>query len=253
MNSKKLGNNIAIVTGARRGIGKAIALELAKQGAKVVVSDIDEKECQLVVEEIKNLGSEGLAIKCDVSNQGDVEAMITKTIKEFGQLDIMVNNAGIVEFKPIEELSEADWQKTIDIDLKGVYLGSKIAAQEMVKKKYGKIINTASIAAKIGYPQISQYCAAKAGVCGFTRSLAVELAPLGINVNAVLPGVIDTPMAASIKDDPKVLEGTIAKVPKGRVGKPEDIANAVAFLASDDADYILGQEIVVDGGWTIAS
>lgn len=253
MSEKNLEGKVAIVTGARRGIGKAIALELASRGAKVTVSDIDEAECQAVVDEIKKMGSEGLAVKCDVSKEQEVEQLIEKTVSTLGGLDIMVNNAGIVEFKPIADMSESDWQKTLDIDLKGVFLCSKAAAKKMTEQKSGKIVNTASIAAKIGYPQISQYCAAKAGVCGFTRALAVELAPSGINVNTVLPGVIDTPMAASIKSDPEQLKAILAKIPKGRVGKPEDIAHAVAFLSSDEADYITGAEIVVDGGWTIAS
>jgi len=253
MTGKNLQGKVAVVTGARRGIGKAIALKLAQQGAKVVVSDINQEECQKVVNKIKNLGSTGLAVKCDVTNKQDIDKMISETIKKFRQLDIMVNNASIVEYKSIQEMTEKDWQRTIDIDLKGVYLCSKTAIEKMAKEKSGKIINIASIAAKVGYAQISQYCAAKAGVTGFTRALAIETAPLGINVNTVLPGVIDTPMAKSLKDDPKILEATLAKIPKGRIGKAGDIANAVAFLASDDADYITGSEIVVDGGWTIAS
>jgi len=232
---------------------EAIALKLAQRGAKVIVSDTNQEECQKVVGKIENLGSTGLAIKYDVTNKQNVDKMINEAVKKFGGLDIMVNNAGIVEYKSIQEMTEEDWQRTIDIDLKGVYLCSKVAIEKIAKEKSGKIINVASIAAKVGYAQISQYCAAKAGVTGFTRALAIEIAPLGINVNAVLPGVIDTPMTKSLKDDPKILEATLAKIPKDRVGKAKNIANTVAFLASDNADYITGSETVVDGGWTIAS
>lgn len=245
----KLKDKIAIVTGSKRGIGKSIALEFAKEGAKVVVSDIDLKECQDVCDEIKKLGSDAIAIKCDVSKKEDVDNMVEKTIQKFKKIDILVNNAGVAPMKPFVEMTEKDWDFTMNINLKGVFLCSNAAAKHMVKQKSGKIVSIASIAGKVGFINTSAYCASKGGVINFTRELALELSPYNINVNAVAPGIIVTKMTEDLLKDKQVREGLLANIPLGREGKPEEIAKAVVFLASDDSSYVTGHTLVVDGGW----
>jgi len=247
-----LENKIALVTGARRGIGRGIALTLAKAGAKVAVTDIDEKECEQVVKEIEKMGGQAIAKKMDVTNKEEIDETIEATIKKFGKLDILVNNAGICPFKPFLELTEQDWDKVLEINLKGYFLCAQRAAKEMIKQKWGRIVNIASVAMGqmgVGMANIVHYVASKGGVAGMTEALAVELSPQGINVNAISPGVIETKMAEPVISDPKAKESLLARVPKGRTGKPEDIANAVLFLASEEADYITGAILVVDGGW----
>jgi NAD(P)-dependent dehydrogenase (short-subunit alcohol dehydrogenase family) len=247
-----LDGKVALVTGARRGIGRGIALALAEAGAKVVVTDIDEKECEAVVKEIEKLGSEGLAKKLDVTNKKEVEEAIKAAVDKFGKLDILVNNAGICPFKPFLELTEEDWDKVLDINLKGYFLCAQAAAKEMAKQKWGRIINIASVAmgqTGIGFPNLVHYVASKGGVAGMTEAMALELAPYGINVNAISPGVIETKMAEPVISDPAAREGILKRVPKGRVGQPKDIASAVVYLASEEADYVTGAILVVDGGW----
>jgi len=247
-----LSGKVAIVTGARRGIGKGIALALAQAGADVVVSDINLEDCQKVVEEIEGLGRRGLAVKCDVTQKLEVDGMIQKTVEEFGKVDILVNNAGIVEFKPFLELTEEDWDKVLAVNLKGYFLCAQAAAREMVKQKWGRIINIASIASGqvgVGFPQIAHYCASKGGIVALTEALALELSPLGINVNAIGPGVIETDMTKGMLSDEKTKQGILLRTPKGRVGQPRDIGAAAVFLASDEADYVTGATLFVDGGW----
>ena len=250
-----LKGKVVIITGARRGMGKADALAFAKNGAKVVVADISQEECQLVVDEIKKSGGEGLAVKCDVTNEKEIEEMVKKTIEKFGKVDILVNNAGICQFKPFLELTKEEWQRTLDINLKGYFLCAKATAKEMVKQKSGAIVNIASIVmGQIGKGMagLAHYSASKGGIAALTKTLALELAPYNIRVNAIAPGAIDTPMVASAKADPKVLEQTLAMIPLHRMGKPEEIANAVLFLSSKASSYITGSIIVVDGGWLAA-
>ncbi len=247
-----LKNKIAIVTGARRGMGRTHAIILAKAGAKVVVSDILLEDCEKVVAEIKKEGGEALAIKCDVSKKKEVDEMVEKTIKEFGKVDILVNNAGICQFKPFLEITEEEWDKTIDINLKGYFLCAQAAAKEMVKQKSGVIINIASIAmgqVGVGFTTLAHYCASKGGIVAMTETLALELAPYNIRVNAVAPGLIDTPMVDSVRQDPKAMEGILSRVPLRRAGEPEEVSNAVLFLASDESSYMTGSTMVVDGGW----
>ncbi|OGZ18617.1 MAG: hypothetical protein A2175_02600 [Candidatus Nealsonbacteria bacterium RBG_13_42_11] len=251
MNSN-LKNKVAIITGARRGMGKADALLLSQVGAKVVVADISQEECQLVADEIKKNGGEALAIKCDVTNKKEIEEMVKKTVEKFGQVDILVNNAGICEFKPFLEMTEEEWKKTLDINLKGYFLCAQACAKEMAKQKSGVIVNIASVVmGQIGKGMagLAHYSASKGGIAALTKTLALELAPYNIRVNTIAPGAIDTPMAASSKIDPKMLEATLAMIPLHRMGKPEEIASTVLFLASEDSSYITGSIIVVDGGW----
>lgn len=251
MNSN-LKNKVAIITGARRGMGKADALLLAGAGAKVVVADISQEECQLVADEIKKNGGEALAVKCDVTNKKDIEEMVKKTVEQFGKVDILVNNAGICEFKPFLEMTEEEWKKTLDINLKGYFLCAQAAAKEMIKQKSGAIVNIASVAMGQmgkGMAGLAHYSASKGGIAALTKTLALELAPYNIRVNAIAPGAINTPMSASTKNDPKIMEATLAMIPLHRMGKPEEIASTVLFLTSEDSSYITGSIVVVDGGW----
>lgn len=250
-----LKDKVAIVTGARRGMGKAHALVLAKAGAKVVVSDISQEECDEVVKEIKKNNGEAIAIKCDVSDKAEVDDLVKKTIEKWGKVDIFVNNAGILQFKPFLDLTEEDWDKVLDVNLKGYFLCAQAAAKEMVKQKSGSIINIASIAmgqVGVGFPTLSHYSASKGGIVALTETIAAELAPYNIRVNAVAPGGIDTPMVGAIKDNPQAMEGTLSRIPMKRLGKPEEVANLVLFLASDASSYMTGSTVVIDGGYLAA-
>ncbi|EKD87242.1 MAG: 3-oxoacyl-(acyl-carrier protein) reductase [uncultured bacterium] len=245
-----LSGKVALVTGASSGIGRGIALTLALQGAKVVVTARRLEKLQALSAEIKNRGKESLAIQMDVTKRNEVDAAISETIKTFGGLDILVNNAGVLDYSPFLEMKEEAWDKVIDTNLKGYFYCAQAAAREMVKNKQGRIINIASIASGgvgIGYPMITHYVASKGGIVGFTEALAAELGPMGITVNAIGPGAIESEMTTSITEEQ--MKGMIARLPIKRIGKPEDIAAAVIYLASDEASYATGVTLYVDGGW----
>ncbi len=235
----------AIVTGAGVGIGKGIASALADEGYNVVVADIDEENGRKVAEELSGRGVQSLAVKCDVSSAADVERLFSQTAETFGKVDVLVNNAGIYPFVPFEKMQESDWDKVMDVNLKSVFLCSKEALKTM--SEGGRIINISSIASLVGFSGLTHYCATKGGVNGMVRALALEMAPKNITVNAVAPGVIRTPGTRVVEDLEKQM---MPMIPLARVGQPEDIANAVVFLASEKSSYITGQVIVVDGGWT---
>ncbi len=248
----ELKNKVAIITGARRGMGKAHAKLFAQEGAKVVVSDISKEDCQKVVEEIEKEGGEAIACKCDVTQKKEIDETIEKAVEKWGKIDILVNNAGIAQFKSFFEMTEKDWDRTIDINLKGYFLCAQAAAKQMKKQEKGVIINIASVAMGgqgIGFPEIVHYCASKGGIVGMTEALAVELASHKIRVNAVSPGLIETKMIDPIKQDPKTEKAMLGRVPMGRAGTPEEVSNLVLFLASDKSSYITGSTVVVDGGW----
>lgn len=250
MKNLRLEGKVVLVTSSGQGIGRGIALALAKEGARVVVSDITDRMHD-VVKEILDLGSSAFAVKADVSSAEQVREMIKKSIEQFSRIDILVNNAGIFPFKPLVEMTESDWDKVLNVNLKGVFNCTQAVAPQMITQKSGKIINIASIAgAVIGYTHLAHYSAAKAGVIGFTRATALELAPYGINVNTIAPGAIETP-GAKIDMDVESTKQLIQAIPLKRIGQPEDIANTVIFLASDESSYITGQCLVVDGGYTV--
>ncbi|MBI2064735.1 MAG: SDR family oxidoreductase [Candidatus Yanofskybacteria bacterium] len=251
----ELKDKIAIVTGARRGMGRTHALALATQGAKLVVTDIDTNECMSVVEEIKTSGGEAICFKMDVSNQAEVNQVFDEVIKHYGRLDILVNNAGIYSPKPALEITEEEWERTIHINLKGQFLCAQRAAREMAKNKWGRIINISSVASGqvgVGIAGGAHYTASKGGIIGMTETLAIEWAPLGINVNAIGPGAIDTPMVSASQIPKDAMDAMLAAVPLKRIGRPEEVSAAVVFLASEEASYITGATLYVDGGWLAA-
>ncbi len=246
----KLGGKVAVVTGSSRGIGRAIAIKFAKEGASVVVNSRKKESAQKVADEIKRSGGKAIAVEGDVSNPKTAKKLVNAAVKEFGSLDIFVNNAGVISYANFLDLKEEQWDSLMAVDLKGVFMCSQAAARQMIKQgDGGKIINISSIAGFIGFHNLAHYCAAKAGVIELTKQMALELAPYKINVNSVGPGAIKTVMTKQVESDPKQLKEIIARIPLGRMGEPEEIANVVAFFASDEASYVTGETIFVDGGW----
>ena len=243
-----LKEKVAIITGSTSGIGKGIAEVFLKAGAKVVITSENEEHCKKTAEELSKFG-EAFPVPCDVSKESEVKALVEKTVKKFGKLDIMVNNAGIYPPKSLEDITEADWDRVMDVNAKGVFFGTKYASMEMKKQKKGAIINIASIAGLRGAGGAVHYGASKGAVVNFTKSAAQELAPFGIRVNAIAPGLIETAMTKDIIADKKLLEAYLAPVLMKRVGKPEDIAYGALYLASDEASYVTGAVLVIDGGW----
>lgn len=243
----KFEGKAAIVTGASRGIGREIALQLAKEGARVAVNYSGSKDkADEVVQLIKDAGGEAFAIQADVSNQESVKNLIDETIATFGSIDILVNNAGITRDNLLMRMKEDEWDDVIDINLKGVFLCTKGVTRQMMRQRAGKIVNVASIVGVSGNPGQANYVAAKAGVIGLTKTTAKELASRNINVNAVAPGFITTEMTDALNDDIK--EQMLANIPLGKLGSSENVAKTVLFLLSEDAAYITGQTIHVDGG-----
>ncbi len=242
-----LDSKVAIVTGGSRGIGKEIVLTLAKAGANVVINYVGNKElAEDVAEEVRKLGRDALVIKADVSNNSDVDNLVAETMGKFGRIDILINNAGITRDNLIIRMKEEDWDKVIDTNLKSVFLTSKAVSKIMMKQREGKIINISSVVGTLGNAGQANYVAAKAGVIGLTKTLAKELASRGINVNAVAPGFIQTDMTANMREDIK--EKLLEQIPLARLGNPKDIANMVKFLVTEEASYMTGQIIHVDGG-----
>lgn len=237
----------ALVTGASRGIGREIALELARNGANVAVNySGSEAKANEVVDEIKKMGKDAFAIKCDVSNPEEVATMVKKTIDQFGKLDILVNNAGITRDNLLMRMKEEEWDDVININLKGVFLCTKAVTRQMMKQRIGRIINIASIVGTTGNPGQANYVAAKAGIIGLTKTTAKELAARNITVNAIAPGFITTDMTDQLPEDIKA--EMLKQIPLARLGEPKDIAKMAAFLASDDSSYITGQTMHINGG-----
>ena len=251
--SRRLEGRIALITGSSRGIGRATALRFAEEGAKICVNYVSSRDkAEKVVEEIKAMGGSAIAVRADVSDKEQVKAMVERVVEEFGRLDILVNNAGVLYLGDIFNMSDEEFERMLDINVKGVLYCSREAARYMVKNKYGKIINVASNAG-IGtaFTRTTPYAVTKAAVMLLTKRLAFELGPHGINVNAIAPGLIITDMVTSGRsreEVEQVIKSTSEKSVLGRVGKPEDIANVALFLASDESSFITGQVIVADGG-----
>jgi NAD(P)-dependent dehydrogenase (short-subunit alcohol dehydrogenase family) len=253
----RLHGKSAIITGAGRGIGKATALKFAQEGADVLVPDLDLAASEETARAIRALGREGISLQMDVTRMADIQRMVETALRDFGQIDILVNNAGITLVRDPLQLSEADWDRTLNLNLKAVFFCSQAVAREMVKRRSGVILNAASISGRTGRPMMVDYCASKFGVIGITQGLAMALAKHGIRVNAVAPGIVDTDMWVGIDREWSALEGKptgtikqgrVATIPLGRIETPEDVANLYTFLASDEAAYVTGQTYNVCGG-----
>ncbi|MBL7159763.1 3-oxoacyl-ACP reductase FabG [Candidatus Microgenomates bacterium] len=246
-----LKNKKALVTGASRGIGKGIVLALAIQGADVAVNyHSKQTEAEKVAAEIKKMGRGSFSVQADVSNSSEVAKMFAQIKQKWGNLDILVNNAGIVESADFESITEKQWDKVLDVNLKSQFLCSQKALKLM--RSGSKIINIASIASGgvgVGFPGVAHYTASKGGVVALSENMALDLGKRGINVNTIAPGVIETDMTKTMLESEKTKQGLLMRVPKGRMGTPADIGAATAFLASDEADYITGVVLYVDGGW----
>jgi len=244
---RKLEGKVAVVTGASRGIGRAIALKLANEGAKVVVNySGSQAKAEEVVATIQENGGEAIAVQASVSKTEEVTALMDAAVKTFGSLDILVNNAGITRDNLLMRMKENEWDDVLDTNLKGVFLCTKAVTRQMMKQRAGRIINISSIVGVAGNAGQANYVAAKAGVIGLTKTTAKELASRNILVNAVAPGFIETEMTEQLPEDIK--QGMLTQIPLAKLGQPEDIAKAVAFLASDDANYMTGQTLHIDGG-----
>ncbi len=237
---------IALVTGAAQGIGRAIALLLAEQGADVIVSDINLEKARETALEIEARGRRALAIQANVAIPAEVEQMVETIIEQFGRIDILVNNAGITRDRLILRMTEEDWDVVLDVNLKGTFNCTKAALRHMTKQRSGKIVNIASVSGEMGNPGQANYAASKAGVIGFTKTIAREFAARGINVNAIAPGFIQTAMTDALPE--KVRETLKQMIPMERLGQPEDVAHAVLFLVSERSSYITGQVLNVNGG-----
>ncbi|MGE7949133.1 3-oxoacyl-[acyl-carrier-protein] reductase [Lysinibacillus sp. NPDC093688] len=243
----KLEGKVAVVTGASRGIGRAIALKLANEGAKVVVNySGSQAKAEEVVAAIQENGGEAIAVQASVSKTEEVTALMDAAVKTFGSLDILVNNAGITRDNLLMRMKEDEWDDVLDTNLKGVFLCTKAVTRQMMKQRAGRIINISSIVGVAGNAGQANYVAAKAGVIGLTKTTAKELASRNILVNAIAPGFIETEMTEQLPEDLK--QGMLTQIPLAKLGQPEDIAKAVAFLASDDANYMTGQTLHIDGG-----
>ncbi len=250
----------ALVTGAARGIGKAIAAALAREGAAVVAVDLQADALEETAKELRDAGLAVHAAVADVTQGRSIERLVQDTVARTGRIDILVNNAGVVSNTPILDLAEEEWDRTLAANLKGVFVCSQSAARVMSKQRSGRIVNIASLSGKVGAPGQAAYCASKHGVLGLTKVLAIDLAPFGINVNAICPGNTETEMMRHVltkraesrgQTFDNLTQGILAKTPLGRFGQPDDIAQVVLFLVSPAADYITGQTIDVDGGRSI--
>lgn len=246
-------DSVAIVTGASSGIGRAAAMRFAEEGASVVAADVDVEGGEETVAHIEDAGGEAVFVEADVTVENDVQAVVDTAVDTYGGLDIAFNNAGIEG--PNESTTDQTidgWDQVLDINLRGVFLGMQAEIPAMMESGGGAIVNTASIAGLLGFPNLAPYVASKHGVIGLTKTAAVEFSADGVRVNAICPGVIETPMVARTREeDPEQIEGTIAATPIDRLGQPEEIGSAAVWLASEDASFVTGESLVVDGGFSI--
>jgi len=241
-----LEDKVALITGGAQGIGRVIALLLASKGADVAVSDINMEGASEAAKEIESLGRKGLALEGDVSNPADADRIVATTVEQLGGIDILVNNAGITRDGLLVRMTEEDWDAVLNVNLKGTFNCTKAAVKHMMKSKRGRIVNIASVVGEMGNAGQANYAASKAGIIGLTKSIAREYAQRGINVNAIAPGYIETPMTEALAE--KVKEELKAQIPMARLGTPLDVANAVFFLVSDASSYITGHVLNVNGG-----
>ncbi|KJH79419.1 glucose 1-dehydrogenase [Pseudomonas sp. KSR10] len=246
----KLQNKVALVTGSSQGIGRGIAVRLAEEGADLVINGRhDDDESQATLEQVRALGRQACFIAADVGVAAECRRLVAQSIEQMGRLDILVNNAGVQRHSPFLEAGEGDYDLVLNVNLRGPFFLAQAFARHLRDAgRGGRIINNSSVHEELPFPNFTSYCASKGGLKLLMRNLAIELAPLGITVNNVAPGAIETPINRALMNQPEKLAGLLANIPTGRLGQPRDVAGAVAFLASDEADYITGTTLVIDGG-----
>lgn len=248
----RLKDKIALITGSSQGIGRALAVRFAQEGADVVINyNRTAKGAEEALAEIVAAGRRGLIVQADLGKVEDIRRLVNQSVEHFGRLDVLVNNAGLETHAPFWDVTEEDYDRVLNVNLKGVFF----AAQEMVRhlratKRRGKIVNISSVHEELPFPNFTAYCASKGGVKMLTRNLAVELGPLGININNIAPGAIETPINTKLLNDPQKLGALLAQIPLGRLGQTRDVASLAVFLAADEADYVTGSTYYVDGGLT---
>jgi NAD(P)-dependent dehydrogenase (short-subunit alcohol dehydrogenase family) len=247
----QLRNRVAIVTGASRGLGKSMAMALAEVGADIVLVGRDRERLEGASKEIADFGVKTLPVVADVTRTEEAEAVVSRTLEKFGKIDILVNNVGTYIGKPIVESTIEDWYNLINTNLTSTYVCSRAAGRYMIERQKGKVINMAAALGALGANNASAYCASKGGVIQLTRALAVEWAKYNINVNAIAPGTMETEITKTMLEDPTVRKAVTGKIPLKRIGQPSDLAGTVIFLASQASDYVTGQTIFVDGGFSI--
>lgn len=248
----KLKDKVALITGSSQGIGRAIALRFAQEGADIVINyNRNPQGAEEALSEVQATGRRGLVVQADLANTADIKRLVSTAVEQFGQLDILVNNAGLETHAPFWEVTEENYDKVLNVNLKGVFFASQAFVQHLMKtKRRGKIVNISSVHEELPFPNFAAYCASKGGLKMLTRNLSVELGPLGININNIAPGAIETPINAKLLNDPQKLGALLSQIPLGRLGQPGDVAGLAVFLASDDADYVSGSTYFVDGGLT---
>lgn len=247
----KFEGKTVIVTGAGRGIGEAYALGFARERANVVVVDVVASRAESTAKKVEGAGGKSLVQAMDVSKKKDVDAMAEKTVERFGRIDALVNNAGVLFQEPFLTSTEEQYYRIYDVNVKGLFLCAQAVARQMIKQKKGKIINVSSIAAIVGQANLSLYSSSKGAVLSLTRAMALELAPHNIQVNAILPGTTETPMAADALANPETRAQLTSGIPLGRLGKPEDHVGAVLYFASEESNWCTGQTLIVDGGYSM--
>lgn len=248
----KLEGKVALVTGSSLGIGRAIAVRFAREGADVVINyNRSPDGAREALQEVEKAGRRGLIVQADLGSTADIRRLVSSGIEHFGRLDVLVNNAGIEKQAPFWEVKEEDYDKVLDVNLKGVFFTTQAMVQHlMAAKRPGKIINISSVHEELPFPNFTAYCASKGGIRMMTRNLAVELGPLGITINSIAPGAIETPMNTKLLNDPVKLNSLLGQIPLGRLGQPQDVAGLAVFLASSEADYVTGSTYFIDGGLT---